>query len=156
MNVTDIGAGTGYFAMPIARAIRPGACYAVDFEPRMLELLRARSAAENNVTLVHGEASATTLPESSCDLALLANVWHELDDHVAVLAECSRLLRPHGRVTILDWRPDVVQPPGPPLDHRVSLTDVEGTLSTNGWNIDSSMTVGAYSYLVTATDRIGT
>lgn len=69
MDVTDIGAGTGYFALPLARATRPGVCFAIDFEPRRLEILRERSAVESNLTLMHGEASATTLTVSCCDLA---------------------------------------------------------------------------------------
>ena len=154
MNVGDIGAGTGYFALPIARAIRPGFCYAVDFEPRMLELLRDRSVGESNLALIHGEAAATTLPDSCCDVALLANIWHELDDHVCVLTECRRILSPRGRVAILDWRPDVVQPPGPPLDHRISASTVERSLATNGWNVDRSVAVGTYSYLVIATSSL--
>ncbi len=56
MDVADVGAGTGYFAIPIAETIRPGICYAVDFEPQMLELLRARRAGYANLALVHGEA----------------------------------------------------------------------------------------------------
>lgn len=89
MNVADVGAGTGYFSLPFARAIAPeGRLFAVDFQAEMLELLRGKLRADNapgNIELRQGTASATGLPDASCDLVFLANIWHELDDHASVL-----------------------------------------------------------------------
>ena len=153
MTVADIGAGTGYFTLPIAKQIAAGGkVYSVDLQPEMLAILRDRVAeAElSNVTLVEGEADRTTLPDACYDLLLLANVWHELDDRQAVLKECWRVLRPAGRVAILDWRPDVSQPPGPPLHHRISADEVAALLTASGWDEIEESRIGAYSYLVIA------
>jgi SAM-dependent methyltransferase len=148
----DIGAGTGYFAVPMAARLAPGKLYAVDFQPEMLELLRARLAASGapaNIELVRGEASASTLPDGSVDFALLANVWHELDHRERVLCEARRILRPRGRLAILDWRRDVSVPPGPPLDHRVPVQDTIGLLEANGWEIRETAN-WPFTYLVIA------
>lgn len=152
MIVADVGAGTGYFALPIARAVLPGGrVFAVDVQRAMLDRLRARLEPDLPIELVEAEATRTTLPSASADLVVLANVWHEIDDRAAALAEASRVLRPAGRLAILDWRTDVEQPPGPPLDHRIAARDVVATLNESGWRADGSEAVGSYSYLIVAT-----
>jgi ubiquinone/menaquinone biosynthesis C-methylase UbiE len=153
MSVADVGAGTGYFALPIARAVLPGGrVLAVDAQPEMLELLEAKIA-ELPITLAHGTAEQTTLPDASADLVLLANVWHELDDTDAVLVETRRILRPAGRIAILDWRTDVEPTPGPPLEHRVPALEVVASLRSAGWSASEPQLIGMYSYLIVATHR---
>jgi ubiquinone/menaquinone biosynthesis C-methylase UbiE len=150
-RIVDVGAGTGYFALPLSRAVLPGGrVLAVDVRPEMLQLLRARIPAALPVALVEGEATRTTLEDAIADVVLLATVWHELDDHVAALAEMSRILTPVGRLAILDWRDDVEQPPGPPLEHRIPPAEVTRTLERNGWRIDTSEPVGTYNYFIIA------
>jgi ubiquinone/menaquinone biosynthesis C-methylase UbiE len=150
-DVADIGAGTGYFALPMAKAIAPGKLYAVDLQPEMLKLLEKKLGAPeapDNIHLVEGDASATTLTNACCDLVLLANMWHEVDDHGAVLKEMSRILRARGRLAILDWRPDVGRPPGPPLEHRIAGDEVGRALERDGWRVAKNVNLGTYSYLV--------
>ncbi|MGO8793243.1 MAG: class I SAM-dependent methyltransferase [Candidatus Sulfotelmatobacter sp.] len=114
-NVADVGAGTGYFALPIACAVGPtGKVYAIDLQQEMLALLGKKleqSGAPNNIELVEGSASQTTLDSKCADMVFIANVWHELDDHEAALKEAARVLRPNGRLAILDWRADKRSPP---------------------------------------------
>ncbi|HCV43874.1 MAG TPA: SAM-dependent methyltransferase [Bacteroidetes bacterium] len=154
MSVADIGAGTGYFTLPIARAVgSDGKVHAVDFQTGMLDLLGKKLLEPNaptNISLIHGTATHTTLPSVCADLVFLANVWHEVDDHALVLKEAARILRKSGRMAILDWRPNVQQPPGPPIDHRISAKTVAETLKLNGWNVERSGNVGKYSYLILA------
>jgi ubiquinone/menaquinone biosynthesis C-methylase UbiE len=151
MRVADIGAGTGYFAIPIAgRVASHGRVHAVDLQPEMLALLQERMPADAPIDLVRGSAEATGLPDASQDLVLFANVWHEIDDRDAALAEATRVIRPGGRIAILDWRPDCAPPPGPPTDHRLPGADVAEHLQRAGWRAPSVCTVAAYSYLVTA------
>ena len=154
MSVADIGAGTGYFTLPIARTVGSGGkVHAVDFQTAMLDLLGKKLLEPNsptNITLVHGTATHTTLPDKCLEFVFLASVWHEVDDHALVLKEAARLLRKNGRLAILDWRPNVQQPPGPPLEHRTSATTVAEDLNLNGWNVERSGNVGKYSYLIVA------
>lgn len=154
MHVADIGAGTGYFAIPIAGTIVPhGTVFAVDAEPEMIQKLRQKLAdpkSPKNIELFAGEATQTTLKDRSVDRVLMANLWHELDDHAAALCEAARLLRPDGRLVILDWRPDVDRPPGPPIEHRISAGQVVSFLASQGWAIEGSSHIGQYSFLVKA------
>jgi ubiquinone/menaquinone biosynthesis C-methylase UbiE len=154
MIIADIGAGTGYFSIPFARRIGPlGRVFAVDLQREMLQLLHAKleaAAERERIELMEGMASETHLPDSSCDLAFLANIWHELDDRESVLAEAARILRTGGRIAILDWRPEASGPPGPAAGHRVSPTEVESFLTRCRWTVDQSSFFGRYSYIVMA------
>jgi ubiquinone/menaquinone biosynthesis C-methylase UbiE len=154
MTVADIGAGTGYFAVPFARAVGPeGRVLAVDLQPEMLALIGAKleaSDAPGNIELLEGTAERTGLPDGACDVALLANLWHELDDHGVVLEEVRRVLKPGGRVAVLDWRADVAPPPGPPQDHRIGEAEALRELEAGGFRVVRSGQFGAYSYLAVA------
>ena len=155
-TVADIGAGTGYFTVPIARAVRDdGRVFAVDVAPEMLEKIRARvaEAGLHNVQCYEGEASATGIPPQSCDCVFLANVWHEFDDRAAVLAEAERILKPNGRIAILDWRPDVAPDHGPPLAHRISEDAANDALLEAGFCPGFRSPAGTYHWLVLGSKR---
>jgi ubiquinone/menaquinone biosynthesis C-methylase UbiE len=154
MNIADIGAGTGYFAIPLARAVGPhGKIYAVDLQHEMLNLLGKKLEQPDiprNIELLEGDASNTTLASKCVDLVLIANVWHELDDRKAALRETARILRSNGALAILDWRPDMSSPPGPPAGHRLAAADVVQFLLEIDWTASPPINIGRYSYFVAA------
>jgi ubiquinone/menaquinone biosynthesis C-methylase UbiE len=154
MAVADVGAGTGYFAVPIARSIFPdGKVFAVDVEPEMLGKLRDKltvPGSPTNIELLQGESAQTNLRDGACDRVLFANVWHELEDPAGALKEMRRILRPSGRLVIVDWRPDVERPPGPPIEHRVAPERINSFLSSHDWRTEESCHIGQYSYLIAA------
>lgn len=152
-TVADIGAGTGYFTLPLATLTGgPELIYAVDIQPEMLALLRQKLDSDTSakIRLIEGSAARNALPTASCDLLLLANIWHELDDRPTVLAECRRTLKPSGRLAILDWSPDVDPTFGPPLHHRISPAAVVSELEAESLLGIHQQNIGLYSYLVTA------
>jgi len=149
--IADIGAGTGYFSLPLAQATGEGGrVYAVDAQADMLTLLQKKlnAGAISNIDLVRAEAEATGLPDASCHLVFLANVWHEFADRGAVLHEAKRILKPGGKIAVLDWRPDVAPPPGPPIDHRLSVSSAEDSLPTAGFAQIARRNIGKYSWFV--------
>lgn len=149
-QVADIGAGTGYFALSLAEAVGGvGRVFAVDVEPKLLGHIREKLAAAGveNVELIHGEASQTGLASGSCDCVFYANDWHEFDDHAAVLKEALRLLKPQGKIAILDWRDDVESVQGPPLHHRIPLATVRQELIAAGLVPEGEPWIGKYSWL---------
>jgi ubiquinone/menaquinone biosynthesis C-methylase UbiE len=150
-TVADVGAGTGYFSLPLADAVGlQGKVYAVDAQNEMLALLKQKldEAAILNVELIHAEAVSTGLPQCSCDLFFAANVWHEFDDRAAVLKEAARVLKVGGQIAILDWRTDAPPEPGPPLDHRLDSSNAADALRSLGFQNITVAYVGLYSWLV--------
>ena len=150
-TIADVGAGTGYFSLPLAEAVGPrGKLYAVDAQAEMLSHLRQKllDQSVSNVELICAEAESNTLPDESCSLVFLANVWHEFEDRSAVLRESSRILKHRGRIAILDWRPDVEREAGPPLDHRLDSSDAADLLRSAGFHEIATANVGRYSWLV--------
>jgi ubiquinone/menaquinone biosynthesis C-methylase UbiE len=152
-TIADLGAGTGYFTLPLSEAVGArGRVYALDSQQEMLEILGKKldASRSNNIDLLHANADRTYLPFSCCDLVFMANVWHEFEDRTAVLQESARVLKTNGRIAILDWRPDVEPEHGPPLGHRLSTAGVCAELIAAGFKQPSSQNVGKYSWLVQA------
>lgn len=105
MAVADIGAGSGYYTVRLARRVGPaGRVFAEDIMPDYLAGLQRRVAAEGlgNVTLALGEAHDPRLPRASVDVALLVHMYHEIDQPFGLLVNLLPALRPGGRVAILD------------------------------------------------------
>jgi Methylase involved in ubiquinone/menaquinone biosynthesis len=151
--IADIGAGTGYFTLPMAGDAREGKVYAIDSQPEMLDIVAKKISAQfvSNVRLIHAEAHQTGLPSNSCSLVFLANVWHEFDERAEVLRESLRVLTRPGRIAILDWRADVEREAGPPLDHRLDASTAATELSAAGFLGISNRNIGLYSWLVQGT-----
>lgn len=107
MAVADIGAGTGYHSLPIARKVGPaGKVYAVDIQPEMLQIIEMRAKAKNiaNIELVRGEADDPKLPDESVDLALLVDVYHEFDHPYEMIRAITKALRPGGKIVFVEFR----------------------------------------------------
>jgi ubiquinone/menaquinone biosynthesis C-methylase UbiE len=154
MRIADIGAGSGYFAIPFAHACSPAPLAAVDLQPEMLEFLRAKlrnPGSPANISLLQGSADCTGLESGAWDLAFLGQVWHEVKDRPAAIREAARILAPEGRLAILDWRADCPPPPGPPLDHRIDASAVAAELTAAGWRVEGTTLIGSRSYLAVAT-----
>lgn len=123
---TDVGCGTGYFSLPLARACHQ--VIATDIRTEMLnELMKNVELEASPLNIQARQSEENTLPVSNeaVDGALLALVAHELDEPVKFFQELSRILRPGGRLIVIEW----VKAPtemGPPLEHRLEVDTVDG------------------------------
>lgn len=121
-SACDIGVGPGYFALRLARAVGPrGRVYAIDVEPRMIEILRERLRAEglSNVRPILARGGKPALPPRRCDVILVVNTFHHFPDGPATLRALARRLAPGGRIVNVDFH-DRELPVGPPPDHKIS------------------------------------
>lgn len=149
--IADIGAGTGYFSLPLAQAVGPlGLVYAVDSKAEMLRHLQYEldTGKIPNIRAINADADSTGLPDASCNLVFLALVWHELAERTDLLREAKRLLKPGGHIAVLDWRPDVEPEHGPPLHHRISASDAADSVQSAGFIAVKQSNIGKYSWLV--------
>ena len=124
-SVADIGAGTGYFTRRLARAVGPeGSVYAVDIQPEMLKLLKRnlKEAGIENVKPVHGTVTDPKLPESTLDLVLLVDVYHEFSHPYEMLKSIWTALKPGGRVVFAEYR---AEDPSIPIKRLHKMTEAQ-------------------------------
>ena len=120
--VADIGAGSGWFTIRLARRVGPrGLVYAEDVQPEMINAITRRVQREGltNVRAVRGQNSDPRLPPGSLDAVLVVDAYHEVEDRVTMLTNLARALKPQGRIGVVDFKLDGTGP-GPAPDERVS------------------------------------
>jgi len=100
MELLDLGGGTGINAEVLSNA---GAKVTiVDYSKAMLKRAAAKKMP---IRLVHAAAQALPLPDCSFDIVLISDAWHHFRDQAGVIYEVRRVLRPGGRLYIIDFAP---------------------------------------------------
>lgn len=111
-DVLDLGSGTGFYTDRIA-ALTKGNVYAVELQHELIEHYRERGVPPN-VRVIHGDITAlpvapaakeVTLQPASVDVACSIATWHETGDKLD-LRSLMRILRPQGKLVVMDWRKD--------------------------------------------------
>jgi len=133
-KVADIGAGTGYFSVRIARRIPEGKVFAADVEADMVRYLGERAQREHLANLVPIQASvdAANLPEP-VDVILVADTYHHIGNRTQYFARLKSALNPGGRLAIVDFKAD--SPIGPPPQHRIPPEQVTEELGAAGYSL---------------------
>ncbi len=141
MTAADVGAGTGYFTVRLARAVGPtGTVYATDLQPEMLKLLAATVTRERitNARIIRATEHSAELPAACCDLVLLVDVYHELSDPAAVMAGIHAALRPGGRLVLVEYRGEDPAVPIKP-EHKMTLPRIQKELGGLGFTFVESL-----------------
>jgi ubiquinone/menaquinone biosynthesis C-methylase UbiE len=105
--IADLGAGTGAFTVPFARAVGPsGRVYAVEIDRGLVDHIAARAAEAKltNVKAGIGKPSDPALPEP-VDLAFMNDVLHHVEDRATYLTQAATYVKPGGRFVIIDPEP---------------------------------------------------
>jgi SAM-dependent methyltransferase len=146
-TVADIGAGTGYFAVRLAHLVPNGRVYAVDVETEMVKHLALRAARQGlgNVIAVRGAPDNPRLP-GKVDLALLVDTYHHIEDREAYFAQLRTMLKPDGRIAVIDFKPDA--PVGPPKATRLPAAAVKAELDKAGFLVTEELGFLPYQYFL--------
>lgn len=130
--VADVGAGTGYFAVRLARLLPQGKVYAADLEAGMVRHLGERARREKlaNLVALQSASDDARLPEK-VDLVLLVDVYHHIGERERYFGKLREALKPGGRVAIVDFTLD--SEIGPPPRARVSPERVKRELAAAGY-----------------------
>jgi ubiquinone/menaquinone biosynthesis C-methylase UbiE len=135
--VADVGAGSGYISVRMARRVGPGGhVYATDIQPEMIALLEERLADEKiaNVTPVLGRIDDPNLPEGALDLELLVDVYHELSEPQKMLRGLRAALKPGGRLVLLEYRKEDPSIPILPL-HKMTVAQAKQEVEAEGFEL---------------------
>lgn len=137
--VADIGAGSGYYTFRIARRVPQGRVYAVEVQDEFVASLQARTRKEGttNVTVVKGSGQQPNLPDSSIDLAIMVDVYHELAYPKEMLQALYKALRPNGQLLLLEYR---AEDPSIPIKalHKLSVAQANKELAASGFELASN------------------
>ncbi len=137
-HVADVGAGIGFFSLPVARRVLPGGrVTAYDIAPEHLTMLMAYAAREGVTGITTAVNSENHLPgpDGDADAALVCSVLHQAVDPPALAREVYRILRPGGQLLVIDYHQGAAVETGPPVALRPGQEAVAGWLEGAGFAI---------------------
>lgn len=134
-TVADVGAGSGYITLKLARAVGPmGKVFANDIQQGMLDLLQKNvvKAKAANVVPVLGTLDDPKLPSDSIDLAIMVDVYHEFSQPQKMLQHLRDALKPTGRLVLLEYRAEDPNVPIRP-EHKMTKAQVKLEVEHEGF-----------------------
>ena len=132
--IGDLGCGPGLFAVAFAKACPDGIVYACDIEPRQIDEVREKIHEEklSNIVPVLASADDPHFPPGRLDVVFIGDTYHHLDDRVPYMVRLKAVLKPGGRVVLLEYKPGDL-PVGPPADHKLQAGVLERELAEAGY-----------------------
>ncbi|MBI1357190.1 MAG: methyltransferase domain-containing protein [Acidobacteria bacterium] len=154
-TAADIGAGSGYFSVRLAKAVGPnGKVYAVDIQQDLIDHLTARAgeAGLTQMEPVLGTPDDPKLPAASVDLIFICDVAHHIENRQAYYAKLGRALRPGGRIAIVDFYKKEL-PVGPGVAMKISREEMIAELGQAGFALAAEHDFLPYQYFLTFTAK---
>ncbi|MFF8769454.1 methyltransferase domain-containing protein [Kitasatospora sp. NPDC015120] len=157
-RVLDVGSGTGSETQVLAAAVgRGGSALGIEPHPGLRALAERRAAeAGSAARFLDGDALALPLPDAEADAVRCERVLQHLTDPARAVAEMARVLRPGGRVTLLDtdWATFVIHPASPGVRAALATVVQEAAATPDAgrrlaeWEADAGLTVDAFGSAV--------
>lgn len=159
-TVVHLGCGAGFYLIPAAHMVgRHGKVIGVDVQANLLEEVEGRARRDGLSDTVHTiranleEPRGSTLPDTSADWVLVANILHQ-SDPPKILTEARRLLRPAGRILVIEWSV-AASPFGPPTAQRLTEQHVRTVAEQVGLHVERTLTPSPYHYGLLLTEPTG-
>lgn len=148
MTAADFGSGSGGWAIPLAKKLEEGKVYAIDILAEPLSALESKAKLGKvfNIETIRSDIETekgSKLHPDSCDLVLMTNLLFQCEDRKGVMQEGKRVLKPGGKILIVDWKPDVLLGP---KEGRVSADDVKKIAEDLGLKLEEEFEAGKYHY----------
>ncbi|MFP5116074.1 class I SAM-dependent methyltransferase [Bacillaceae bacterium C204] len=147
-NILDLGAGTGYITIPAAKIVE-GQVYALDIDPKMLEVVDSKAKKENisNIKTLKGSIDDIPLPDHSVDLALASLVLHEVKNLAHSLEQIKQVLKSDGYFVCIE-----LEKKDNPTDHhpRISSVTMEQEITNAGLRVIQTLNPTDVIYIIIA------
>jgi 2-polyprenyl-3-methyl-5-hydroxy-6-metoxy-1,4-benzoquinol methylase len=149
--VADIGAGTGYFAFPLAK--KAAKVIAIDIDQRFLDYIehkkRTQKVGANVETRITAPDSPGLKPDEA-DVVLIVDTYHHIENRIDYLKKLKKDLAKGGLLVIVDFKKEKT-PPGPPVELRLAQESVESELKSAGFTVVSmDRDLLPYQYIIKA------
>lgn len=134
--IADIGAGTGYYTFKLAPKVPKGKVYAVEIQDEMIAALNDRKKKRNitNIEVIKGSTNSPNLPENSVDLAIMVDVYHELEYPVEMLKSIRKSLKKNGKILLIEYKGEDPAIAIRPL-HKTTVAQLSKELGANGFKL---------------------
>ena len=146
MTAADFGCGSGGWTIPMARILEGGKVYAIDIQDEPLSALRGklRSLRIFNVETIRMDIEKTILRlmDNSVHFVLLSNVLFQTEDKIRTMEEAKRILRPDGRILVIDWAKNASVGP----ETKLSAEEVRSMADAIGLVFVEAFQAGGYHY----------
>ncbi len=147
-TIVDLGSGSGYFTLRIARSLRTSRVIAVDIDENMHCWSRHRAKAEGLGNIEHVLAAPDDPHiEGPVDLVLVVDTYHHIEDRIAYFTRLAGQLSAQGRVAIVDFRLGD-HGVGPPDAHKVPRSATEKEMREAGYQLCKSYDGLSYQYML--------
>jgi len=132
--VADIGAGTGYYSFKLAAKLPKGRVYAVELQDALIVYLNNKKKLLNDsvVSIVKSTERSPNLPNNSIDLAIMVDVYHELEYPHEMLQSIRNCLKSDGQILLIEYRAEDSSIPIKAL-HKTSVQQLDKELNANGF-----------------------
>jgi SAM-dependent methyltransferase len=136
-TVVDLGAGSGYFTFPLARALGAGRVVAIDIEPEMIRHIhhRAMSEGAKNIEAVLGKADDPSLP-AGVDLVFMCDVLHHVPARAVWLKRLASEMKSGARLAVIEFKEGKL-PEGPPEAAKIPRAELVTLLTGAGFVLDA-------------------
>jgi ubiquinone/menaquinone biosynthesis C-methylase UbiE len=151
MDIADFGSGSGHYSLAASKALMAtGRVYAIDVQKDLLTKLKNIATREGlyNLEVVWGDVekpNGTKLRDASIDLIFLSNILYRLEDKNGAIREIKRILKPAGRVLVVDWS-DSFGGIGPKQNEIIKKDTVVTMFEKEGFHLDREVSSGAHHY----------
>jgi SAM-dependent methyltransferase len=132
--VADLGAGTGLFSLPLAKAVPTGRVYSVELDEGFLAQIRGKAKTENvtNIVPVLGKFTDPSLPARDVDVAFFHDVLHHVENRAAYLKSVAGYLKPGARIVVIEFNPG-------DSPHKAEPSLIVSREQTAGWMKDAGL-----------------
>jgi len=134
--IADIGAGTGYYTFKLAPKVPKGKVYAVEIQDEMIAALneRKKKLKNTNVEVIKGSTTSTNLMANSVDLAIMVDVYHELEYPVEILQSIKKSLKKDGELLLIEYKGEDPAVAIRPL-HKTTVAQLNKELGANSFKL---------------------
>ncbi|MDO8513972.1 MAG: methyltransferase domain-containing protein [bacterium] len=151
MSVADFGSGSGIYVLHIAEALENfGHVYAIDVQRDLLQRVKneAHRRGFKNVEVIWTDLEhegASKIADGKLDLVLISNLLFQIDNKAALFHEAARILRPTGRLAVIDWR-ESYGGMGPQKADVVTQEKALALAHEHGFELQREFPAGAHHY----------
>jgi ubiquinone/menaquinone biosynthesis C-methylase UbiE len=151
MRIADFGAGSGHYSLELAKRLDgTGHVYAIDVQQDLLRRIQneANRLKLKNIAIIWGDlenAGGSKIVDHHVDLVLMSNILFQIGDKSVIFEEAYRILKPSGRLAIIDWS-ESFRNMGPHPESVVTKVAAHNKAVECGFELLKEFPAGAHHY----------